>query len=240
MNSWSSRAWLLRAAASDCRCASAAKAGERTSGTQIWIGRRPCWRSRARCARTLSRELERLDPTALSERNGLHVTYRASRCAASRRRNEGYRPGFNAQSTLRTGPESEGVHAPPGSRFRHGLAPRRRRPDAARNLPYRSSSTSRRMCASNAVWWILESESPFGTSGRPRSSGPRGTCAAPSSSSRPSRQTAQRTRQAGRTWNPRSQGWSSTTLWCQGALADRFREAMGFRASAGPPSRQGP
>jgi hypothetical protein len=30
-------------------------AGERTSGTQIWIGRKPRARNRSRCARTLSR-----------------------------------------------------------------------------------------------------------------------------------------------------------------------------------------
>jgi hypothetical protein len=32
----------------DWRCASAANCGERTSGTQIWTGRRPSARSRAR------------------------------------------------------------------------------------------------------------------------------------------------------------------------------------------------
>jgi len=32
------------------------ESGERMSGTQIWIGRRPCWRSRLRCARTFSRD----------------------------------------------------------------------------------------------------------------------------------------------------------------------------------------
>ena len=43
----------LWATARDRRCASALKAGERTSGTRIWIGRRPCRRSHSRCARTL-------------------------------------------------------------------------------------------------------------------------------------------------------------------------------------------
>ena len=42
MKAWSSPACSLCATASDCRCVSASKAGERTSGTQIWIGRRPC------------------------------------------------------------------------------------------------------------------------------------------------------------------------------------------------------
>jgi len=44
------------------------------SGTQIWMGRKPCWRKRRRCARTLLREdLERLRaPIAASIR--LHVT----------------------------------------------------------------------------------------------------------------------------------------------------------------------
>src|SRR5260370_20137872 len=42
--------------AADWRCASERKAGERTSGTQIWIGRRPYARSRSRCARTFVRE----------------------------------------------------------------------------------------------------------------------------------------------------------------------------------------
>src|SRR5271167_3426236 len=31
------------------------KSGDRTSGTQIWIGRSPCLRNRSRCAVTLSR-----------------------------------------------------------------------------------------------------------------------------------------------------------------------------------------
>ena len=42
--------------AADCLCASALNRRERTSGTQIWIGRRPCFRRRSRCARTLSRD----------------------------------------------------------------------------------------------------------------------------------------------------------------------------------------
>lgn len=38
---WLSRSAALRATSSDWRCASRAKARERTSGTHIWIGRRP-------------------------------------------------------------------------------------------------------------------------------------------------------------------------------------------------------
>ena len=38
--------------ASDCWCACAANCGDRTSGTQIWMGRSPCSRSRWRWART--------------------------------------------------------------------------------------------------------------------------------------------------------------------------------------------
>ena len=36
----------LAATAADWRCASDRKAGDRTSGIQIWIGRRPCSRRR--------------------------------------------------------------------------------------------------------------------------------------------------------------------------------------------------
>src|SRR5262249_43295487 len=53
-NPWSPRAFALRATAKDWRWASAWKAGERTSGTQTWIGRKPCRRRRSRCAFTLS------------------------------------------------------------------------------------------------------------------------------------------------------------------------------------------
>src|SRR5271170_1631068 len=62
--------------ASDCRCASDRKAGERTSGTQIWIGRRPCSRSRARCSRTFTREGLGWDAEAMTKfQKWLHVTY---------------------------------------------------------------------------------------------------------------------------------------------------------------------
>jgi hypothetical protein len=66
MKSWSSLACALLATLRDCRCASFTKAGARISGTQIWIGRRPCWRSRLRCALTLSREVRVRAPTATS------------------------------------------------------------------------------------------------------------------------------------------------------------------------------
>ena len=56
MNAWSSASVGLVATARDWRCASAANAGERVSGTQTWIGLSPCARSRARCDLTLSRE----------------------------------------------------------------------------------------------------------------------------------------------------------------------------------------
>src|SRR5439155_14158241 len=55
MNAWSSAACGLAATAADWRCASAAKSGERVSGTQIWIGRNPCRRSRSRYPLTRSR-----------------------------------------------------------------------------------------------------------------------------------------------------------------------------------------
>src|SRR5260370_4731941 len=42
--------------AADWRCAARLKEGARTSGTQIWTGRRPCRRSRSRCWRTFSRD----------------------------------------------------------------------------------------------------------------------------------------------------------------------------------------
>ena len=54
MNSWSLRASSLRAAKLDCRWASALNSLDRTSGTQIWMGRNPWRRSRSRCALTLS------------------------------------------------------------------------------------------------------------------------------------------------------------------------------------------
>src|SRR6202012_5678203 len=53
MNARSWAAWALAATACDCRCASARKDDARTSGTQIWIGRRPWARSRSRCSCTL-------------------------------------------------------------------------------------------------------------------------------------------------------------------------------------------
>ncbi len=53
---WSSFSCALLATANDCRRASFTNSGERTSGTHIWMGRRPCSRSRLRYARTLSRE----------------------------------------------------------------------------------------------------------------------------------------------------------------------------------------
>src|SRR5713226_5557337 len=56
MNAWSSVACRLLETASDWRCAAAANAGERTSGTQIWMGRNPWRRRRSRCARTLSQD----------------------------------------------------------------------------------------------------------------------------------------------------------------------------------------
>jgi hypothetical protein len=56
MNAWSSRRWELAATASDWRCAADRNAGAPTSGTQIWIGRRPCLRSLSRCSRTFTRE----------------------------------------------------------------------------------------------------------------------------------------------------------------------------------------
>lgn len=55
MKAWSSRAKALAATACDWRCASAANSDERTSGTQIWIGRMPWARSRARWLLTRSR-----------------------------------------------------------------------------------------------------------------------------------------------------------------------------------------
>ncbi len=69
MNSWSSAAATLAATARDWRCASSANPGARTSGTQIWTGRRPCALSRARCSRTRFRELVLAIITSL-----LHVT----------------------------------------------------------------------------------------------------------------------------------------------------------------------
>src|SRR6185437_5260508 len=56
INACSSWACALVATANDWRCASDWKDGARTSGTQIWIGRRPCARSRSRCCRTFVRE----------------------------------------------------------------------------------------------------------------------------------------------------------------------------------------
>ena len=63
---WSSRACGLAATASDCRRASARNAGDRTSGTQIWIGRKPCARSRSRWLRTFTREGFGLDSDVIS------------------------------------------------------------------------------------------------------------------------------------------------------------------------------
>jgi hypothetical protein len=53
---WSSLSCSLWAMTGDCRWASAVNAGERTWGTQIWIGLSPCRRNRSRCALTFSRE----------------------------------------------------------------------------------------------------------------------------------------------------------------------------------------
>ena len=72
-DSWSSSAWRLRATARDWRRASASNPADRTSGTQSWIGRSPCLRSRSRWAVTFSREdfgLARADRGA----PWLHVT----------------------------------------------------------------------------------------------------------------------------------------------------------------------
>jgi hypothetical protein len=49
MKAWSS----LWATASDRRCISVSKPGERASGTQIWVGRGSCRRSRSRRAACL-------------------------------------------------------------------------------------------------------------------------------------------------------------------------------------------
>lgn len=54
MKAWSSLSYALWATASDCRCACAAKRLDRTSGTQIWMGRRPAARSALRCFCTRS------------------------------------------------------------------------------------------------------------------------------------------------------------------------------------------
>jgi hypothetical protein len=51
---WSSSAAGLLATRVDWRCASRSKPGAFTSGTQIWMGRSPCARSRARWLRTRS------------------------------------------------------------------------------------------------------------------------------------------------------------------------------------------
>lgn len=53
-NAWSSASPSLAATAADWRCASATNSGARTSGTQIWTGRRPWRRNRSRCWRTRS------------------------------------------------------------------------------------------------------------------------------------------------------------------------------------------
>ena len=46
------------------------------SGTQICIGRKPCWRSRLRCALTLSRDdLDWVRAIYLTPFQQLHVTY---------------------------------------------------------------------------------------------------------------------------------------------------------------------
>src|SRR5579872_5039890 len=75
----------LLATARDCRCASARKVGGRMSGTQIWIGRSPCWRSRLRCALTLSRD--DLDGVRVSHcpSKGLHVTSHNSLLTSKRK-----------------------------------------------------------------------------------------------------------------------------------------------------------
>ena len=62
--------------AADWRCASDRKAGDRTSGTQIWIGLRPCSRRRSRCSRTLMRDGLAPDAEAMTNlQSELHVTY---------------------------------------------------------------------------------------------------------------------------------------------------------------------
>src|SRR5207245_2518339 len=55
--SWSSCSPALLATSSDWRCAWRANLGERTSGTQSWIGLIPRRRNRARWARTLLLDL---------------------------------------------------------------------------------------------------------------------------------------------------------------------------------------
>jgi hypothetical protein len=84
MNSWSSAATTLAATARDWRCASSANPGARTSETQIWTGRRPWARSRARCSRTLFRELVPGIVTSL-----LHVTIAVLRQLAERQSDVG-------------------------------------------------------------------------------------------------------------------------------------------------------
>ena len=64
MKAWSSSAWVLAAMARDCLRASSAKPGLRVSATHICTGRRPCWRSRARCRRTFSTAVFRGDGMA--------------------------------------------------------------------------------------------------------------------------------------------------------------------------------
>src|SRR5260370_5362516 len=71
----SSAAAALEATASAWRCASDRKPAERTSGAQIWIGRSPWARSRARCSRTFSRDGFGLEGGGIgSLRVSLHVT----------------------------------------------------------------------------------------------------------------------------------------------------------------------
>ena len=67
---WSSALCSLAAAALACRCASAANPGARTSGTQIWTGRSPWARRRARCSAT-----RRLEAAVVAmDVPSLHVT----------------------------------------------------------------------------------------------------------------------------------------------------------------------
>jgi hypothetical protein len=54
------------------------------SGTQIWIGRKPCWRSRLRCALTLSRDdLDGVRARSFHLHDWLHVTYHNSPTTSS-------------------------------------------------------------------------------------------------------------------------------------------------------------
>ena len=80
--------YRLFATVRDCLCASRSKSGDRTSGTQIWIGLSPCWRNRSRCAVTLSRvAFRRLDVRIILPTARLHVTYHTVVCNGNRNTN---------------------------------------------------------------------------------------------------------------------------------------------------------